>query len=339
MGLIGTPFCAQARSPHRRKDPLLPELTARWSTGKKTYSIADSHIEEYPIFKVFSKKYFYGTMLPNEPIPFRNEPEKSVEGKVLHKLIDELFIEIRKKKRKFKHFKVLQKKNFNRRKKCGLIVLKFKEYPFVLKLFMETPKTFVNPHCKGMDNVFFFSMGGGVNRHIAGLTRVKNLHSISKRIADDPEWSQIINTPRKWHWVPQDNYWMHVTGKNIGTHTKPISIELPGVFCVVADAIEGKKCSIINKKHSKMAMNLCNYLDASIDPHIDNFIIEEKTNKIVIIDTEHFPTLVGLKEKVHFNGYVQWYFYLAGKCGRDWFARDKRARRLAQTQKNELALE
>jgi hypothetical protein len=59
-------------------------------------------------------------------------------------------------------------------------------------------------------------------------------------------------------------------------------------------------------------------------------MIENNTNKIVIIDTEHFPTTVGIKEKVYFNNYFEWFSFLAGKCAKDWFFRSKKDRYLAQ---------
>ena len=85
-------------------------------------------------------------------------------------------------------------------------------------------------------------------------------------------------------------------------------------------------------------MELCNYLDLWIDPHIDNFMPEKGTDKIVIVDTEHFPSFVGLKEPVTFSGYLSWYTYLATKCLKSMFFRTKKERRQAQLIPHRMAL-
>ena len=77
-------------------------------------------------------------------------------------------------------------------------------------------------------------------------------------------------------------------------------------------------------------MKLCNHLGLAIDPHINNFMIEKNTGKIAIVDTEHFLTLVGIKKRVKFRGYFSWGIYLAGKCAKALFLRDKATRKQAQ---------
>lgn len=82
-----------------------------------------------------------------------------------------------------------------------------------------------------------------------------------------------------------------------------------------------------NKENRKFALNFSYKLENRLDPHIDNFMIEKDTGKIVIIDTEHFPSMVGLKEVTHFKSYAQWYMKLAAKGVRDSFFRHKKLRR------------
>ena len=269
-------------------------------------------------------------MLPKGTISFRNKPSESVQGKVLTDLVEELLVEVQKKKKKFKHFTVLRKVNFNTKLRCGLLILKFKDHPFVLKLFIENPKTFVNPYAKGFEPMCFFVMAGGINRHLTGFTRIKNLGQVRKKIQTHDHWSKIIDFPRKWFWLPNNSRWIEITGHNIG-NKKKLTTKLPSVYGIIADAIKADKTfSLFNKNEKKVGMELCNYLEHAIDPHIDNFMREKATNKIIMVDTEHFPSVVGLKQKNEFHNYISWYTFLALKCSKDGFFRTKRERKEAQ---------
>lgn len=211
------------------------------------------------------------------------------------------------------------------------MILRFNDYPFVLKLCIESPETFTNPYCKGLDNIWFFPMAGGINRHLTGLTRIKNLEIIKQRLADHHEYSQCIDLPRKWYWVPSKSAALKITGSNIGGKSK-VFIEIPSTYAIIADEIKPQHhFRLFHKDQAVLALNLCNYLDLCLDPHINNFMVEKDTNKIVIVDTEHFPSVVGIKEKMTFDSYTSWYLYLMGKCAKDWFFRTKDERHLAQS--------
>jgi len=329
-----------ARSPHRPHDPLEPKIAVSWHGRKKLkkWILRDSHIEPYPMFEVFNKEFFEQHMLPNDEIVYRNMKNYSVHSEKLSKQIEGFVQELKKGKRKFTNFVLLQDKNFNYRKLCGLIVVRFKKDPFVLKLFMESPKTFIDTHNKGLEPIVVFNMGAGANRHLTGLTRIENLLIVKKRIAKSPKWSKIIDTPRKWFWLPKKAEYIDIEGTNIGNH-KMVKTSLPATYAIIADAIESdKRISLLDKKYRKTTMELCNYLELWIDPHIDNFMPEKGTAKIVIVDTEHFPSFVGLKEPVTFSGYLSWYTYLATKCLKSMFFRTKKERREAQTIPHKMAL-
>jgi hypothetical protein len=319
-----------ARSVLRPIDPTIPQLTI-WQTDKseEKYRLVDSHIEPYPIFEVFDEKHFQMNILPNAPITYRYDAQKNVEANTLSQLIDGLLKEIKQRKRNFSNFSIISAKNFNRRKGIGMLVVKFKEYPFILKLYIESPKTFINPFGKGLDNIWFFSMGGGTNRHIAGLTRIKNLDLVQARLDSNKELAQQFGVPRKWHWLPQKNTWLEIEAR---MQEKVLKTKIPAVFGIIADAIEGHNdLSLFNEKHTSIVLGLTNYLEHIIDSHIDNFMLEPKTKKIIIIDTEHFPSVVGIKEKVVFNNYIEWFSYLMNRCAKNWFFRTKKDRFLAQT--------
>ncbi len=314
-----------ARSIHRPYDPYMPEITVSWVDSGIQHSLQNYHLEEYALFKLFDKHYFETHLLP-ETISYRYEPEKSVQRSDLAPLIDTLIEEVKQKKKKFTHFTVLQDKDFNLNKSYGLIILKFNDYPFVLKLFMETPGSFVSPFDKGIEPIFFFFMAGGVNRHLSGFTRIKNMEIISKKIARS-KWKNLLVLPRKWYWLPKDSRWIQISGKNIGSK-KHCQTTLPGTYCIIADAMEAERnLSLMNAQDKQIAMELCNYLNLWIDPHITNFMIEERSKKIVIVDTEHFPSFVGLKEPITFNSYTDWYWHMGTKCFQCEFLQTKRDRR------------
>ena len=304
------------RSVHRPKDPRTPEICVRHLGQTQKYFLASFHLEKYPLFETFDKEFLLEQTLPARPIPFRHG-NGSVRSTVLEEKIEGLLQEVRKHKKHYTDFKVLVDHNFNHKQQCGLLIVKFKDYPFVLKLFMETPQTFVEPFQKGFEPTFFFYMGGGVNRHLSGFTRIKNLHVINERLAQSAYWSERVVTPRKWFWMPKKPEWLEISGKNIGPE-KTIITHIPAVYGIIADAIDcGEKFSIHNKEHTQLSLNLCNYLDLWIDPHIPNFMFEKNTGKIAVVDTEHFPTVVGLKETPQFQSYTDWYMYLINKCGQN----------------------
>lgn len=304
------------RSVHRPKDPRTPEISVRLVGEHKKYALSSMHLEKYPIFETFDKDFLMSQTLPARSVTLRGGVGVA-DTKVLQDKIERLLKEVRKQKKNYTDFTVLVDHNFNHKQQCGLLIVKFKDYPFVLKLFMETPKSFVEPFQKGFEPTFFFYMGGGVNRHLCGFTRIKNLHVINERLAQSTYWSERVVTPRKWFWIPKKPEWLEISGKNIGPE-KNIITQIPAIYGIVADAIDcGEKLSIHNREHTELSLSLCNYLDLWIDPHIPNFMFERNTGKIAIVDTEHFPTMVGLKETPQFSNYTEYYSYLINKCGKD----------------------
>lgn len=328
-----------SRSVLRPANPNMPQLIAKWADADlPVYSITDSHIEEHPLFTTFNEAHFNRNRLPRANIPYRYNLKKSVSGTRLDKLIEQLIFEIKNGKKKYTDFILIQDKDFNLKKAAGLAVFKFKNYPFVLKLFIETPESFVNPWMKGTEPIWFFYMGGGVNRHITGLTRIRNRNLIIDRLHQIPKWRDFVDTPRKWFWTPKNLKWVELIGKNIGDK-KSVTTKIPSTYAIIADCIEAtEEITIFDRHKRKIALEICNTLDLYIDPHIDNYMVERGTNKLVIIDTEHFPTLVGFKEKRSFKTYVRWYLGLAGKAAHAMYFRNKKERLLAQKTPSQLSI-
>jgi hypothetical protein len=328
LGIITFPSLILSRSIYRSEQ--LPKITTCWKGDAHCYTICNAHLEEYPFFCLFDKARLQQYNLPNDRITYRNQPEQTVLGSTLKRLINELLVEIQQKKTTFTHFTVLQQKDYNWKKSYGFLVLKFKKYPFVLKLFIETPESITRPFDKGIEPVFFFFMGGGVNRHLIGFTRIPNRNLVAEKIKQSEYWSERIDVPRKWIWVPPAPQWITIKGEHIGTQPHQ-EITIPGTYCIIADAIHSDRALSIARMYDRtFALDLCNYLSARIDPHINNFLIEKDTQKLVIIDTEHFPTLVGLDKERTFRSYVQWYFHLINKCVCNMFFRTKRKRKQMQ---------
>ncbi len=314
------------RSKWRPKDPTLPEISSRWSDGTETFTIRDHCLEFHAIFCKYDKQDFESRMLPEGPITYRNEQDKSITSKELSRMAEKVIEEIRDGKTTYTDFTVLKKSDFNLKLASGLIILKYKEHPFILKLFLKTPKTFVT-QSEGTIPRFFFRMGGGTNRHLSGFTRVANLEKIKERIAESPKWSKIMDTPRKWFWLPENPQWITVEGKNIG-NAGPCSCTFPAVYGIIADAIDAERVlSLTSKEDCKFGLRFANYIGNRMDAHVDNLLVEKGTGKIVIIDTEHFPTMVGLKEPMVFNDYKSWYLQLSGQCLQANYGRHKKKRR------------
>lgn len=328
--ICGALASVYSRSPHRPIDPQDPWLTASWRGQKEQQVLHDTHLRAL-IFNIFDKEQFLNHLLPDSAITYRSDQKKNVSGKQLKKLIENLLREIQQNKKKFRDFTILKKRDFTKKDNTGLLILKFNDYPFILKLFIETPTSFVNPVQKGFEPTCFFYMGGGITRHLTGLTRIKNLEEIKSIISENATWKDCVDFPRKWFWLPEQEQWITLCGHNIGPN-QTIMTEIPAIYGVIADEITWSHPFSMRKENDKkVAMSLSNSVDQRIDPHINNFGIEKGSGKIVPIDFEHFPTVVGLDENDRScNGYIEWYLSLCNKMAYDTYGKNKQQRRLEQ---------
>lgn len=325
-------FC---RSVNRPYDTTLPKITTEWINGpdKQQHSLPSPYLEHWAIFERFNKDLLLKHTLPEE-ITYRYDPTTTLSRAKLEEQIEDFLSELLSIKRKhhnFKNFTILKDRDFNYKTHSGVIIVKFKKYPFIAKLFRETPKTFTRPYTKGIQPCFFFVMGGGINRYLAGFTRIPNLYALKAKIASDSYWSSRLTTPRKWFYIPQDTPWFSVTGENIGTQSKQ-KVDYPSVYGIICDAIDIERSfNVSNRTDRKIAMKLARFIGNKIDPHIDNFVIEKNTGKIAFIDTEHFASMVGLENPFDFNHYSSWYIWLGNKCVYNALFRNKAMRKELQT--------
>lgn len=328
-----------ARSIHRPRDYSMPEIVTYWPHSKHRYYLRDSHLEECALFKKFDKDFFFDHLLPAGSISFRVDPSENVDGKILSDLLEELIADLRAHRiprTTLKHFEILKARDFNWKSCSGFLVLQFKKYPFVAKLFIQTPSTFVRPFSHGYESCCMFVMGGGITRYLSGFTRIKNLEEIKKLVQEDPHWCEVIDFHRKWFWQPTDNWWFVLEGHNIGIKRHQ-SIELPSIYAIVCDAIESDgQWWLLKKKNRRIGLQLSQDVKNRLDPHIGNCVVEKSTGKIILVDTEHFPTMVGLTQPMRFKSYTSWYLKLTGKYLKDRYGRSKQKRRAIHDQESPL---
>ncbi len=325
-------LCACRRSVHRPGNEQLPEITTCWSDNPtEQFKLRNSHLEP-AIFTIYNEDYFLQNQLP-EIIPSRHDPKKKYDSKDiiidLEAAVSQL-MNTNKKIKKLEKFTILKQTDYNYLKHTGLIILRHKQYPFVVKLFMESPDNFVKPFNRGIEECAFFIMGGGMNRYLAGFTRIPNRNEINKKINSNRYWNNLIDTPRKWFWLPKNYQTIDIMGKNIGN--KPHFMRLPAMYALICDAIETDYAfTIFRQNDREVAISIAQFLGICIDPHINNFIVEKESKKIIIIDTEHFPTLIGIKDDFKINDFFTYYSRLIFKFMSKKLTYDKQARIELQT--------
>lgn len=319
-----------SRNVHRSLDPQIGSISVRFEDSSQAYTFYDSHLREFPLFKTYNHNYLMTKQMP-EKIQL-TENNGFIEKQKLEDLIKQLMQEIKEKKRKFSNFKILKQRDFNYFNSTGLIILKFNDYPFVLKLFMEQPESFTRPFNKSFQVRGVFLLGGTF-RHIMGYTRIRNVDLIQEKINNDPYWSKKVSVPRKWFWVPAEQKWLIINGYNLGKSPEQ-AIKIPSTYAVICDEIKNPEKKQDPKLMKDEYLNLCNFLEMTLDPNPQNFKLD-KNNKFVLIDTEHFTTLIGLRKKIEqSHDYPSYYVRLVRKYLRDRFISPKNVRR--ERQKNSI---
>ena len=318
------------RSIFRPVEPSIATIHIKYPQDLHYATLHESHLT-CGLFFLYDEKFFMNHLFPkNTPISYRYEPQKTVSSAVLSELIEEFVREIQAGRRFFTHFITLKQDDFARKYRTGLIIARFRNYPFIVKLSIETPESFIDYRAKGGNSIFLFNLGGGVNRHLSGLTRIKNLKYSQKIIAQNQFWKDKVGFPKKWHWLPKQPTWLEIKSENIGT--KDYCVKIPAIYAIIAEEIEADRTfSLLDAEDRHFALEFSCYLNGALDSHFRNYFIEKNTRKVIIIDTEHFPTIVGLREPPPTRGYFSWYSHLANKMLADTFSRNKQKRREMQS--------
>lgn len=331
------------RSIHRAPNPTIPYITvtasnqdyaeilakphekAKHHKKPKINKLQNKYLRLKTLKKPFENSNFKKHTLPHGYIKYRKE-NLTIHSSILKQQNEFVLQEILQGKKVFTNFTTLADNDFNYSNYAGFIVLKYKDYPFVLKLFIEHPHTFIDPLNKGFKASGLFVLNGNT-RHLSGFTRIHNLEAARKALSKDPQYRYYLDFPRKWYWIPQSQPYLTITWHD-QHHKHQETIKLPGIYGIVCDYIETDKVIQQQEIHTlrQISVDVGNYLHNIIDSHVDNFVPEKNSNKIVIIDTEHFPTMVGLDKEMSANGYVQWWIELAGKWLKTAFLRTKQKR-------------
>ena len=257
-----------------------------------------------PLFSSFDYEHIKHNLLPAESISYRNRPENHVKTQTLTKEIENVLEQLRMGKRTFAQFTILKDREFNYKEFSGVIILKFNNYPFVLKMFIENPYSFLHPEQKGFRHGCMAKMAGGLNRYLAGLKRIQNLENAREIIKNMEDLPIELDFPRKWFWLPNNVRWFDLNGTHFKKSEKTFHVRLPEIYAIVADEIIcNKKVSAIKKMYGKRIFKLCQKVKFNIDPNMKNFRLEDGTEKLVLIDTEHFPSVLGFKEEIKADNY------------------------------------
>ncbi len=325
------------RSIHRAPNPTIPYITVtasnqdyveKWTKSHKKPKInkfQNKFLRLKTLKKPFENSNLKKHTLPSGSIKYR-KTDATVHGNTLKEQNEIVLQEILQGEKSFTHFTTLADDDFNYTNNSGFIVLKYKDYPFVLKLFIEHPHTFIDPLNKGFKASCLFVLNGNM-RHLSGFTRIHNLEAARKALSKDPEYRYYLDFPRKWYWIPEAQPYLTIDWHDQHHHHYE-TIKLPGIYGIVCDYIETDKKIQQQEMHTlrQISVDVGNYLHNIIDSHVDNFVPEKNSNKIVIIDTEHFPTMVGLDKEMSANGYIQWHLELTGKYLKTAYLRPKQKR-------------
>ncbi|MCX5924234.1 MAG: hypothetical protein NTZ68_02335 [Candidatus Dependentiae bacterium] len=287
---------------------------------KKEHRLKSNFLRLRPIKKGFDQQFFDEKYLTKGFIKFRDKTGK-VSTRILSKLANELVEEIKVGQQKFTHFDILKDKDFNYKTLSGLIVAKFKNYPFVIKISIEHPHTMIQPFSKSFETDCIFVLGGNL-RHLSNFTRIANLERIKSILKDNPFFANSLDFPRKWYWRPDRCHDLKVVWSCNDTTEEMF---LPSVYATISDFIKTDKIQP-QQELNKIAMKVAMDTGFLIDPHAGNFVIEQGTNKVILLDTEDFRMIAGLEQSMKAKKYFGWYIELAGNCFYNYCMRTKQER-------------
>ncbi len=324
-----------SRNPRRPEDITIPDITVsstdpeyaqtwisvkNYKQSKKNFKKKTEHKKCYKLFEGrtffrikpikngFDEQYFNNHLLPQEVIQFRNG-NGSVSGTTLSKLTQDFLEEIKVGQKKFTHVKVLKDSDFSYKNLSGLIIVKFKDYPFVLKLSIEHPHTIVQPFAsKSIEAMGRFVVGGNL-RHLSNFTRIPNLERIQHMLSFNPFYLKSLQFPRKWYWKPNKNYDLKIEWSCNGFRETML---LPSIYATISDFIE-TEAKQPQSDLNRLSMKIATDTGFLIDPHSGNIVIEKGTHNYVLLDTEDFRLMVGLNRSMKAKKYSGWVLELAGK--------------------------
>lgn len=325
------------RNLRRKIDPSIPTITVSstnpslertWASRKsnyvghsKKYTLRNSFLRLKPIKHGFDQAIFDQYRLPDHSMISFRDKTGIVSSQILSDLASELIEEIKVGQRHFTHFKVLKDEDFNYGTLSGLLILKYRNYPFVLKISIEHPYTLIEPFSKNIKETGKFVTGGNL-RHLSNFTRITNLHKIKQILSYNPFYLECLDFPRKWYWAPKNSYQLKVEWKCLDQKD---TIYLPGIYATISDFIVAETYQPQNELN-KLSMKVTTDVGFHIDPHSGNIVIEEGTRKYVLLDTEDFRLMTGLNANMNATKYIGWYIELTTNALEALYYRSKKDR-------------
>lgn len=308
-------FIKADRSIFRPLDIHCPAVYCSWQHDTKVHCSRDWNWRASSLFDMYEDTYVTQHLLPAMHIPATTPHGKPIDGWQLHQELNQLVTSIQAGNPDLNKYKVLKDAGFNFHNKTGLLVLKSKEQPVVIKLSLESPQTFTKPYNRGFELCAIFMISGSTP-HMLGFTRLPTAERIYKKVRNTP-WESRITIPRKWYWKPENQPTLTIRTENIGK-TKERSLQVPSVYAIICDAIEHEESAKIPMQDF---LQLCTDTAYIFDPHLKNGIIERGTGKIALIDTEDGQAKMGFYEPVQrAKNYIQWYAWLTCRAVRRKFA-------------------
>ncbi len=290
---------------------------------KNNYKLTSQFLRINPLKKGFDSEIFEKYYLPqNTNLEYRNK-QGSVNTQLLEQLAQEVVEEVKVGQKTFHNFTILKCKDFNFKTLSGLLVLKYKDYPFVIKISIEHPHTMAQPYSKSFEANCIFMIGGNF-RHLSNFTRIPNLENIKDIIRFNPYYLDTIDFPRKWYWKPQNNYDLQITW-NQTPYRKEETIIIPSVYATISDHIDIDD-SVSQKELNKIAMKVASDTEFLIDPHVGNFVADKQSKKYTMLDTENFRIMTGLDHTMAAKTYVGWYIEMMSSSLKKYCGRTKKER-------------
>ncbi len=322
------------RNPRRKTDQTCPKIEVFASDHKihkdwyfpsnkkpaKKHTLQNNFLRLRPIKHGFDETFFNQNYLPKDNITFRSSND-IVSGLKLSEIAETLIEEIKQGKTNFSHFKVLKDSGFNYKTRAGLIVLKYKNYPFVIKVSIEHPHTMINPFSKSYEASGIFIMGGNL-RHLTNFTRITNLKRIKELLCFNPFYLYNLDFPRKWYWKPENGYDLEIHWK---CGNQKDFAKIPSIYAVISDFIFTEEYQP-HHELNKLSMKVATDVGFLIDPHAGNILIEKNTRKYVLLDTENFRLMTGLDTPMNATKYIGWYIELLSRSSKTCFLRNRTER-------------
>jgi len=292
---------------HKRVDR--PYLEACWEGEERPVDrLYSNRLDANSLFNQFDEELLEQNKLPED------ESFKEIKSSLTH-----LRNELEEGAAELNDFTVLKDLEWDWQQQRGLLILKHKNMPYVIKFFQETPYGCLRHWGKGHKDygvtaAFFFMMSGGITRHLSGFTRIYNRRFIKDKIRTS-KWKNTLVLPQLYYWVPEEVSQIKLMGHNIGGISKQ-DVTVPATYAIIANYVEGESLSWFSRKDRNEVLELTNLSESHVDPGLANFK-RDKSGKLAILDLEDYRTMFGFKDDLQVKNYPYLFTYFGWKIAKD----------------------